>query len=231
MDYALNDYYDSELGGFVDVPHQQVKYPEELVELFKKYAKGETAIGLEGVIEFINDLGLQLEDLVTICLAKLLSWKKLTDPITEEQFLSSWYMQGCSHITEMKVVMKDLEKKLYSDRSYLGEVYDYTFDLILDEGKSTLDMDTAIEYWKLYFCQDLERSAVIKIDPRLFSDWIIFLESDSRDEISKDCWHMVLIFFERLPSLEDVAAKYNENDAWPFIIDEFYEYLQDTKGI
>lgn len=231
IDYALNDFYDSELGGFVDTTPKDVKYPQELIDLFNKYSDDGEVISIDGIMEFISDLGLKLEDIVTICLAKLLQWDRLTNPITKEQFVSSWYMQGCSHITEMKVVMNDLKDKLISDPAYLTEIYNYTFDLIVDEGSKTLQLETAIEYWKLYFCQDLDRTIVLKVDAKLLADWIIFLETENQNDISRDCWKMILQFFRKFPTFEAVAEEYDENDAWPYIIDEFYEYLQETKGI
>lgn len=231
IDYALNDFYDSELGGFVDTIPKDVKYPQELIDMFNKYSPNGDEIDIEGVMAFITDLGLKLEDIVTICLAKLLDWNKLTDPITKDQFLSNWYVQGCSRIDEMKIVMQDLKNKLVSDSKYLAEIYNYTFDLIIDDDAKMLDLNTAIEYWKLYFCQDLERNAVLKIDPKLFADWVIFLETENQNDITKDCWMMLLEFFKRYPTVDSVAEDYDENDPWPYIFDEFYEYLQETKGI
>ncbi|SMN20699.1 similar to Saccharomyces cerevisiae YLR128W DCN1 Scaffold-type E3 ligase required for cullin neddylation and ubiquitin ligase activation [Maudiozyma saulgeensis] len=231
IDYALNDFYDSELGGFVDTAPKDIKYPQELIDLFNKYSPDGNEIDVEGIMAFIDDLGLKLEDIVTICLAKLLGWNKLTDLITKDQFLSNWYMQGCSHISEMKTVMQDLKNKLATDPKYLTDVYNFTFDLIIDDDAKMLDLKTAIEYWKLYFCQDLERKVVLEIDPKLLADWVIFLETENRNDITKDCWKMLLEFFRKYPTLDAIAEDYDENDPWPYIFDEFYEYLQEIKGI
>lgn len=231
INYALNDYYDSELGGFVSTKQEQVKYPDELKTLFNNYSNDDNIINFEGMIKFIADLNLNLEDLVTICLAKLLGWERLTSPINEEQFLSNWFMQGCSQLSDMQAVIKDLEVRLFTDEDYFTDIYNYTFGLVLDTGKKTIDLETAIDYWRLFFSQDLDHKPVIKIDPELFSSWLTFLESENKQDITNDCWHMLIEYFKKFYDFAAIAKKYDENDAWPYLFDEFFEYLEDTKHI
>lgn len=227
INYALNEYYDKELGSFTNTNlPKAVKYPDELIELFEKYStetKSGKAIGIEGMILYFTDLEVSLEDLVTICLAKLLSWRRLTDTISREQFLNNWFYQGCSNLTDMRAVLKDLDSKLHSDLDYFSEIYSYTFKLILDDNRNTLDSETAIEYWKLYFTDNIP----IKLDSEMLQLWFKFLDESQCKEINKDCWQMLLILFKKFPSLMILGKEYNEADAWPYIIDEFYEYLED----
>ena len=184
---------------------------------------------MDGIIHFIEDLGLQLEDLVTVCLAKLLGWERVTDNIHRSQFLSVWFLQGCSHIAEMKLVLDDLRDKLRHDVVYFTEVYKFTFTFNLDptSSRKTLDTEMAVEYWKLFFLNSNE-SYAISVEHALVSMWFEFLETSKKQEIYRDCWDMLLRFFIKFPDLKTIASKYDETDVWPYIIDEFYEYLQDT---
>ncbi|KAG0667027.1 Scaffold-type E3 ligase [Monosporozyma unispora] len=236
INYALNEFYDKE-GSFThDREPEQKIYPKDLIDLFEKYADPATADGtrvitFEGMIQFIGDLGLSLEDdLMTIVLAKLLSWKKMTDPITSEEFLSTWFMQGCSHIKEMKIFLAELDHRLYHDPTYFVEIYNYTFNLILDEKAKQLDTNTAIEYWKIFLLQPKE-PAPIQIELDMVSMWLNFLQAEKKDLISADCWQMIMQFFQRYPTFQDLATNYDETAAWPYIIDEFYEYLEDEGKI
>lgn len=231
INYALNDFYDKELGSFVEDSRENV-YPEDLVDLFNKYADKEShVITFEGMIQFIGDLGLAVEDdLITIILAKLLSWKRMTDPIELEQFCSTWFMQGCSCLQDMKLLLQELDHKLYHDPTYFAEVYHYTFALLLDDQKNQLDVTTATEYWKLFLLTPKEKVPIV-FDLQMVSLWLQFLQDEKHTTITADCWKMVLQFFQQFPSFDSLSKDYNEVDPWPYIIDEYYEYLQDLHRI
>lgn len=236
INYALNEFYDKE-GSFIhdNEPEQKV-YPKYLVDLFETYADPTSdaearVIAFEGMIRFIGDLGLSLEDdLMTVVLAKLLSWSKMTDPITSEQFLSTWFMQGCSHIKEMKMFLAELDHRLYHDPTYFVEIYNYTFNLILEEKAKQLDTPIAIEYWKIFLLQPKEPIPIM-VDSDMVRMWIKFLQDERKDSITADCWHMIMQFFQRYPTYKELTTTYDETAAWPYIIDEFYEYLEDEGKI
>lgn len=194
------------------------------MKLYEKYAtKDQDVIEGEGLIRFIGDLDYQLEDLVTICLANLLHCSNLVDGITREQFLTTWTLQECTQLSQMRKVLDELGRKLELDINYMSEIYNYTFNLVLDTNKRTLDVDAAIEYWQIFF----QPKYPIHVDPSLLSSWIDFLREENKTVITKDTWQMLLEFFKRFPTKTAIKEDYNEADAWPYIIDEYYEYLLD----
>ncbi|CCD26036.2 NEDD8 ligase DCN1 NDAI_0G02590 [Naumovozyma dairenensis CBS 421] len=274
LNYALNEYYDKEIGSFIGddddddgcktILPDLNKYPQELIALFKKYSSKNNDslyefIDVDGLINYINDLKYNLEDLVTICLAKLLHCENLKDGINKQQFLSNWYLQGCSTLEQMQHVLNDLDVKLHQDASYFTQIYNYTFDLIIDvdDGDSTrnntnigddttnsndtsivivprmkdnnLDVETAIAYWKVFF--NVNEQYPVKVNKELLSLWFQFLNEERKKEITKDQWQMLLEFFKKFSNLEMMKQNYDETAAWPYMIDEFYEYLQDTGRI
>lgn len=228
INYALNEFYDHKPGGFIEESIVNVTYPEELVELYNHYANKDLGkIDIEGMIKLISDLNYKLEDLVTISLAKIMHCTSLSDGISKDNFLSTWYMHGCCTIPQMRHVLEDLDAKLETDLEYMTEIYRYAFDLALDSRSRNLDLDTATEYWRLF----LQPRYPVHVDEKLMNAWLVFLKDGDHTTVTRDTWQMLLEFLKRFPSLEAVKEKYNEADAWPYIIDEFYEYLEDGKLI
>lgn len=207
-----------------------IVYPDSLVELFHRYSATSPTvdtIDFEGMSLFIIDLHLQIDDVVTIVLAKILEWGNLHKLITKEQFLSHWFMQGCSSLTEMELFVQNMKVKLYDDIDYFLEVYRYTFPLILDRDKKQLDVDTSIEYWEIFF----QRPYPIVVHRDLLTKWFDFLhnsydDSHNKGMINLDCWTMLPKFFMKFPTFKAIQETYDEVDPWPYIIDDFIEYLQ-----
>lgn len=180
----------------------------------------------EGLISFIGDLGFEIEDMATICLAKLLECHSITEGISEVQFNRAWQLQGCTTVAEMNKVVKKLSHKLHTDMNYLEEIYNYTFGLVLDPGAKTLSIKMALQYWTPFFSSG---GYPVTVQHELYQSWVEFIQQEQ--SISKDSWQMLFQFFRRFPDLSTVKNSYNEADAWPYIIDEFYEYLGDVGKI
>lgn len=178
-------------------------------------------------MDLINDLGHTLEEPVTLCLANLMHCKTLSVPIEKEQFLSSWFEQGCSNLSHMQMVLKDLDDDLHKDYTYFTRIYKYAFELILDEGEKTITSETAIEYWNLFF----DPQYLVHVQPSQLESWYQFIKEERKEHITKDCWDMILLFFKKYSTLGELANNYNQHDPWPYIIDEYYEYLEDNKRI
>lgn len=231
MNYALNDYYDTVIGSYVGGPlnvRDPIDYPEELCKLYENYAAQDGGIiDSEGLVRLIEDLQYSLDDLVTLCLAKLLNCKNLADGISKESFLLGFYNHGCSTLEQIRHTLEDLDTNLETNIDYFTEIYRYTFDLVVDPDKRHLDLDTAVEYWNI-FCQP---KYPLHIEKRLLELWVKFLKDENKSVISKDSWQMVIVFFKKFPTIDAIKSTYNEADAWPYIIDEFYEYLLDNNAL
>ncbi|SCW04189.1 LAFE_0H08042g1_1 [Lachancea fermentati] len=222
LDYALNDYYDSETGSFVI---KQKVYPSELIAVFENYRDRESdKILADGLITYIGDLGYQLEDITTLCLTDLLQCSSLEEGITRDQFLSNWLDHECKNLRHMKAMMDRMKDKLQDDAAYFNSIYISTFELTLEENQKQLDVDTAVSYWQLFF-PDTKQYA-IKVDKTRMDSWYRFVNTNT-SKISKDVWQMFLMFITKFPDNESLRQNYNELDAWPLLIDEYYEYLED----
>jgi DCN1-like protein 1/2 len=137
----------------------------------------------------------------------------------------------------MKKHVAQLEKRLDTDIDYLKKVYRFTFTFLLEEGQKTLRMyypfstplhiltgitalETATAYWKLL----LEPLYGDKIEI-----WCNFLEREWKQAISKDTWNMFFVFlqdWDKDPQLKE----YDEEAAWPSLIDAFVESFHDINS-
>ncbi|SCV00093.1 LAME_0G07470g1_1 [Lachancea meyersii CBS 8951] len=230
LDYALNDFYDTCQNGFVVDMRPMAP---ELIALFEKYRSSEidSSISTDGLVQLIEDLGLELEDPVTLCLAHTLQVKSLHDPISRNQFLDGLHSAFCASLEDVKSMLIEKESKLRNDADYLETIYNYTYGLILEPDHKTLHLKAAQEYWNLYFDPPTNTKFAIQPSKPFFKQWKAFLESQGTTTISRDVWQMFFKFIKQYPTLQALKQDYNEMDAWPLLIDEFYEYLEENGAL
>ncbi|QEU60998.1 Dcn1 [Kluyveromyces lactis] len=227
VEYALNDYYDNvdTIGGM------RQSYNPSLVAIFEKYSNGvsSTEWDSSGLIRYIEDLGISIEDPITLCLSQMLCIDDLTKPVSREQFLDAWSDLCCDTLRKMKAYLHTLEERLETDKDYFKSIYSYTFPLNTEEGSRHLPKDVAIEYWNIFF---KDNQYALKISKDRLNSWLEFINSDDSDprkqNISNDIWLMFYKFIEQYPNDESLKKNYDEMAAWPLLIDEYYEFLEEN---
>ncbi|AMD18969.1 HBR068Cp [Eremothecium sinecaudum] len=223
LDYAINDLYNRR----ENFTNQDHGYDEQLVATYYHYASKNGTMDSEALIRYVNNLGYQLEDPVTICLAHLLHVENLTADINEDQFLSRWDSLRCNNIEQMQRYMDSMEQQLHQDPRYFQTIYSYTFELALEGDDRQLSIETAIAYWKLLFINNSYASTIPY--GRLHS-WFQFLHEQTEfTSISKDTWEMFLPFALKFPNDRELLAGYNVMESWPIAIDEYWEWLKLTQ--
>lgn len=63
----------------------------------------------------------------------------------------------------------------------------------------------------------------------IIADWITFLTETQKRAVSKDTWNMILEFAVYHETDTELSS-YDEEAAWPSVIDEFVEYLRAKRG-
>ncbi|KAK9358980.1 Cullin binding-domain-containing protein [Lipomyces starkeyi] len=214
VERAVDDYYDS---GAAAPPKKESK---ALVELFEKYKDPEepSTIGIEGTINYIQDLGVALEDPVVLALAYKLDAPTMGQ-FPKQQFIKGWQSMNADTIPKMKKAVESLSADLANDPAFFKEVYKFTFGFVRPQGQRVLPLDLAVEYWKLLL-EDKFRNEDV------FSKWITFVTEEHRKAVPKDTWNMLLDFVVNVLGSEDGLESYDAEGAWPSVFDEFVAYLR-----
>ncbi|GKD45332.1 DCN1-like protein 1 [Tanacetum coccineum] len=84
------------------------------------------------------------------------------------------------------------------------------------QGQKSLALDTAIGMWQLLFEE--------KQWP-LVEHWCQFLQARHNKAISRDTWSQLLEFAR---SVDPTLSNYDAEGAWPYLLDEFVEYLKEN---
>ena len=103
------------------------------------------------------------------------------------------------------------------------KTYKATFALGRTAGAKVLQLETAVEYWRLLLsAPSLEWCT--KTTPWL-DWWIEYLESKWKKSVSKDMWDQLGQFvFKSLD--EETMSWWSEEGSWPGVIDEFVAYVK-----
>lgn len=237
----------------------KVKIDDRLIQIFDKYKDNEdpNKIDIEGTLTYLGDLGISPDQIESLSLALLLKSPK-TGVFTRENFLHIWQYYQCFDIGAMSEFITRFNKDLmnniggFKDISTVSDdenklvplkfqdLYNFTFKFSLEtESQKFLDLDTAIEYWKLLlpiitetYSKDNKLDEEFKnhVNERV-EQWFKFLTDNeymTKKSISYDSWSMFYLFFKEIVLIDPIKFKdYDEMAAWPSVVDEFLEYLHD----
>ena len=167
---------------------------------------------------------------------------------TKDEFFRGFQRLNCDSVSAMKKKLPTLRKEL-SDDDKFKDTYEYAFGFSREKGQKSLTLDTAIGMWKLLFGI---------YEWTLCDSWCDFIETNHKKvseyrvphslqncpradallspspppppykAITKDTWFQL---FEFAKQFGDDLSNYDENGAWPYLIDEFVEWRQEQEGM
>lgn len=179
---------------------------------FNNYcAENDGSIGPDGIERFCKDLGVEPENIIMLVLAYRMDAKDMGYFTLNEWIKGMTYLQ-CDCIEKLNNKF-DLLNASLSDPVTFKNVYRFAFDFSLENGNRSLDKPTAIALMTLL------------LDGRwsLFNEFVQFLEQSKFRGVNKDQWYNVYEFSRHiLPDL----SNYDEDGAWPVLLDEFVEWYQ-----
>ncbi|XP_030601081.1 DCN1-like protein 5 isoform X2 [Archocentrus centrarchus] len=176
---------------------------------FHKYAAPDKVFGPEAMEKFCEDIGVEPENIIMLVLAWHLEAANM-GYFTKDEWLRGMTTLQCDCTERLQSKLDYLHSEL-SDAATFKNIYRYAFDFARDKNQRSLDMDTA----KLMLALLLGRSWP------LFSVFSQFLEQSKYKGLNKDQWYNVLEFSRTIsPDL----SNYDEDGAWPVLLDEFVEW-------
>ncbi|CAE6432191.1 unnamed protein product [Rhizoctonia solani] len=221
LDAAVDAYYQA----LTDAPPAQVS-TQKLGALFDKYKDPDSSnIGINGTIQWCEDLGVDPEDVSLLAVACELKSPTVGE-WTRNGFVDGWKRLGCDTIEQMKTTIATLRKKLSDDPDYFSRVYTYTFNFAKAEGARSISIENAIAFWNLLLSIGLSGSALPKSG---WTDehtewWFEFLKERGGKGVSKDTWAMLPEFIK---VIDDKFENHDLEAAWPSTIDDFVEWAKE----
>ncbi|KAG8184621.1 hypothetical protein JTE90_022672 [Oedothorax gibbosus] len=185
---------------------------KKCIALFHEYAppNDPETIGPEGMEKFCEDIGVEPENVVMLVLAWKMEAKQMGF-FTKSEWLRGLKDMECDSIDKIRNKIDSL-RSLLNDPGVFKSIYRYAYDFARDKDQRSMDIDTAKAMLQLL----LGRMWLH------YSSFHQFLEQSKYKVINKDQWCNVLEFSRTIKS---DLSNYDEDGAWPVLLDEFVEWL------
>ncbi|TDH68347.1 hypothetical protein CCR75_006740 [Bremia lactucae] len=175
--------------------------------------EAETAIiSDDGILALCDELGIDAQDPVMLALSCAMDAATM-GVYTQTEFRRGMHRLYCNTIQDLRAALPVLRTQL-RNRAELATIYAFTFGFAKDPTQKSLSLDMAIELWDLLLCGHFPWRR----------HWLQYVRENSRSVVSKDLWLQVLDFGQQIqPDLKN----YDENGAWPVLLDDFAAYMQE----
>lgn len=183
-------------------------------QLFRRYEDSGMPgkITTDGVIQLLHHLELAHEDLKVLILA----WKcnaQVQCEFSREEFVAGLVALECDSLPKLISKLRSLEQLLVRDRNQMKSLYCFSFNYAKTPGQKSLDLDVALAYWKIILTPIFKHLGM----------WITFLQEHHKHAISRDTWNLM---FDFVCLINDNLSNYDEEGAWPVLIDDFVEWAR-----
>ena len=193
----------------------------KLNRLFDKYADTDEKDTMSDsqLAAFFRDLHIDPSSALTLAYAWQLSCSQFGE-IGRKEWVKYYTEQGIDSIERMREQAKGLQG-LMADESQFKTFYRWLFDFVKEESeRKTIDADAACEMWQL---------VMGGAEPRwpLAAQWVEFVLRQKVKVVSSDLWLQV---YEFSVDVKPDMSGYDEEGAWPVIIDEFVDHMRKQIG-
>jgi len=186
------------------------------VAWFYDYAdQGTQMIGPMGMEKFCEDIGVEPENVVMLAIAWHLEAQTMGF-FTLAEWLKGMTKLQCDSVPKL-VNKLDSLRECFSDANTFKSIYRYSFDFAREKDERSIDLETARALLALLLGRHWP----------LFPQFNQFLDRTKYRCVNKDQWFNILEFSRQIePSLRN----YDEDGAWPVLLDEFVEWMRSSES-
>lgn len=189
---------------------------DSIHKLFLKYKdENNDHILAEGIIQLCEDIEVDPEDVVML----VFSWHLRAESMGEysqTEFEGGLARLGVDSIDKLKKKLPELRAQL-ENPSYFKEIYNFAYLFSREKGMKCVQLDIAVAMWQLLISSRRWKLVV---------PWCEFLREHHKRPVSKDTWSQLLEFMN---TIDDTFDNYDENGAWPYLVDEFVTWMKDKR--
>jgi len=189
---------------------------KRLEEVFTKYKEeDDDQIGPAGMEKFCQDLEVDPEDVVTLVIAYHMKAQQM-GCFTREEFMKGFETLGLDTIDKIRKYLPKFRAEL-TDPVTFKNIYRFTFDFSKEPQQKCIDIEIA---------QALITLLLVDRHP-LATSFLDFLkQQDSYKGLNVDQWTSLLEFCK---TIDTNFANYDENGAWPCVLDEWVTWVKEKK--
>lgn len=197
---------------------------KKLEKLFEKYKEStDEVIGPNGIEALCGDLAVQPEDVVTLVLAWRLNAADM-GYFTKEEFMAGLEKMNVDSVEKLISSLPMMRKEL-ADPTKFKEIYRYAFQFSKsDKEQKSLDLETADGILGLLLGGYENEDVSIKPYPHMTAFRTFLKEQTQYKVINMDQWMSILEFSK---SVKEDLSDYDENAAWPVLLDMFVEWKRE----
>ncbi|KAH0848564.1 Defective in cullin neddylation protein 1 [Fonsecaea pedrosoi] len=193
-------------------------------------------IGIEGAQKYLTDLGVELDEVAHLGICDLLQCPSIGE-FERESFVSGWRSVSSGDKTYDTIARQAqyvdvIRKKLANTPAYFRQVYRNAFKLAKPEGQRSVPVDSAIDFWNMFFRQGKGGIEWNSPSTQWLDLWCEFYESQIKRPVNKDLWNMVgeLVMKTKEPDGESLSW-WTEDGAWPMAIDDFVNFIREKRKV